>query len=90
MPVKRTGRKVHGVAEVIATCEDCGIESAPVVGKSPAAPELTGLERLKDWRYTVGFYAMLSGHQCWCPMCANPATEGDDPDADSMSYLRRD
>ena len=92
MPVRRTGRKVHGVSEVIATCEDCGAESLPVVGVSPAAPELTGLERLGQdgWRFTVGFYAMLAGHRCWCPACgANPESDPD-PDADSMAFMRRD
>lgn len=72
MGTKRTGKKgAYGVPEIVAICEECGKESAPVVGNSPAAPELTGLEKLgkSGWTYSVGFFSMLAGHQTLCPEC---------------------
>jgi len=38
-----------------------------------AAPELDVLEQLEadGWSYTIGFYAMMLGPDCWCPACTH-------------------
>lgn len=54
-----------------ATCDTCGKTSKVVQYASSAAPELTILEALEPegWAYTIGFWAMLAGHQVMCPNC---------------------
>ena len=72
-PTHTGKRGKYGVPEVVATCTMCGEKSRPVVGASPAASLLTGMEVLgKDgWRYAVGFTAMATGdHRPVCPKCA--------------------
>jgi len=53
-------------------CDACGKRSAPYRYTSPAAPELSACEIAEEdgWGYTIGFFAMLRGHSCWCPQCS--------------------
>ena len=55
----------------ILHCENCGTKSRAVTPRSVAG-DLDACEQLEKegWDFTVGFFAMLSGHQVLCPRCS--------------------
>jgi hypothetical protein len=53
-------------------CNKCGTESKPYRVTSPAAPHLSVCEQAHEkdkWAYSIGFFAMLAGHDVYCPEC---------------------
>lgn len=66
MPVDVKGKKA------VLECEKCGKKLELVLKHKTAAPELDACEKAEEehgWGFTIGFFAMLVGHQVYCPEC---------------------
>lgn len=71
MPVKASKDRKSATL----TCATCGT-SATFPASSRAAPELTACEKAHEqagWAYTIGFQAMMFGHDVQCPACHSGA-----------------